>query len=267
MRRGNKPERVLQERVEELDSGKIMSGFGRSFILRHRDPREHFADVMESWTDAVAEERVDSEIPIDPAVADAIVANSALLKEIAASDPCLVVGPMDRRRQRWTPRGLGASTGEAPSRARFVAVDHSRPVRVKPSQFGLYTSTGTSTGPSMWRLLLGPGGPPARPLGRFTWALDVEQNARVAEIVTASDWVELVCEHPFLDGDQVLPDWANISRRFDAVHLTLPVIAALQALSVRAGDAMIPAAYWDVETTFWLNWRFSGVHLLESPNP
>lgn len=290
MNRGDNPERVVQARVKELDSrvtvhrasfilrrsddsrehfADVMSSWtdGRSFTLPRRDdPRGHFADVMSSWTDAVAEEWVDREIPIAPTVADGIVANSALLKEIVASDPCLVAGPMDRRKQRWTPTGPAALTGEAPSRARFMAVDQSRPVRVKPSQFGLYTSTGTSTGPSMWRLLLGPGGSPARPLGRYTWALDVEQDARVAEIVTASDWVQLVCAHPYLDGDRVLPNWADIAQRFDAVHFTLPVIAAIQALSVRAGDAIIPAAYWDVETTFWLNWRFSGVHLLESPN-
>jgi hypothetical protein len=270
VRRGDKPERVVQERVKELDSGVIMRGHGASFALRRSDdPREHFADVMSSWTDALTEEWVDREIPIAPAIADGIVADSALLKEIAASDPSLVAGPMDRRKQYWTPGGFAAMTGEAPSRARFIAVDESWPVRVKPSQFGLYTSTGASTGPSMWRLLLGLGGTVGswpRTLGCYTWALDVEQNVRVAEIVTASDWVQLVCAHPYLDGDRVLPNWVNIAKRFDAIHFTLPVIAALQALSVRAGDAIIPAAYWDVETTFWLNWRFSGVHLLESPN-
>jgi hypothetical protein len=185
---------------------------------------------------------------------------------------CPVMGDEAYIRRRWLPMTCAlapfALLGVSETAA-AAAADDSWPVRVKPSQFGLYTSTGTSTGPSMWRLLLGPrgsGGSWARPLGRYTWALDVEPNARVAEIVTASDWVQLVCAHPYRDGDRVLPNWADIAQRFDAVHFTLPVIAALQALSVRAGDAIIPAAYWDVETTFWLNWRFSGVHLLESPN-
>ncbi len=296
VRRGDDPERVVRERVRELDHGMTRSGLGSSlilqhsdprervkqldsevavsgldasFILRHSDPREHFAEVMSRWTDAFTEERIGRDIPISPEVADSIVADCALLKEIAACDPCLVAGPMDRRRQYWTPKGPEAMTGEAPSRARFIAADESSPVRVKPSQFGLYTSTGASTGPSMWRLLLGLGGTVGswpRTRGCYTWALDVEPNVRVAEIVTASDWVQFVCAYPYRDGDRVLPNWADIAKRFDAVHFTLPVIAAVQALPVRAGDAIIPAAYWDVETTFWLNWRFSGVHLLESPN-
>jgi hypothetical protein len=227
---------------------------------------------MARWTETVAEEYVDRDIPISAAIADAIVANSALLKKIAASDPCLVNGPMNRRRQQWTPTGPVAFIGEPPNRKRFIAADHSQPVtvtppqfRVKPSHFGLYTSTATSTGLSMWRLLLALETSQTRDLS-YTWALDIEPSARVAEIVTASDWVQLVCAHPYPDGDRVLPDWAKIAQRFDAVHFTLPVIAALQALPVHAGDAIIPAAYWDVETTFWLNWRFSGVHLLESPN-
>jgi hypothetical protein len=267
MSRDNTPECVVQERVKELDSWVTVREHGESLACgRNGDPREHFAYVMGSWTDALAEERVDREIPIAPVAADFIVANSALLKEIAASDPCLVAGPMDPGRQQWTPTGPAAWIGEAPSRARFRSADQSQLVTVKPSQFGLYTSTGASTGPSMWRLLLGPGGSWARPMGRYTWALDVEPKARVAEVVTARDWVQLVCAHPYRDGDRVLPNWADIARRFDAVHFTLPVIAALQAFSVRAGDAIIPAAYWDVETTFWLNWRFSGIRLLESPD-
>jgi hypothetical protein len=270
VRRGDKPEHVVQARVKQLDSGMMVNGLGASFILRHSDPREHFAEVMSSWTDALTEEWVDREIPIAPAIADDIVTHSALLKEIATSDPSLVAGPMDRRRQYWTPGGgTTALNGEAPSRAQFMAADESCPIRVKPSRFGLYTSTGSSTGPSMWRLLLGLGGTAGswpRTLGCYTWALDVEPNVRVAEIVTASDWVQFVCEHPYRDGDRVLPNWVDIAQKFDAVHFALPVIAAVQSLPVRAGDAIIPAAYWDVETTFWLNWRFSDVHLLESPD-
>jgi hypothetical protein len=255
------PEIALQERVEELDGGWAGPWERRRRI---QDPREHFLDVMSSWTDASAEERVDPKAAIAAGAADSIVASSVLLKEIAVADRGLVRGPMDRDRQQWTPTGPAALTGEAPSRSRFVEPDAARTARVKPSRFGMFSSTAAATGPSMWRVLLGSGGSQKLPLDRYTWALDIDHDARIAEIVTASDWVTLVRAHPCIEGDRLVPNWADVARQFDGVHFTLSVIAAIQAFPIRAGELIIPATYWDVETTLWLSWRFSGVQLLES---
>lgn len=60
------------------------------------------------------------------------------------------------------------------------------------------------------------------------------------------------------------PDWTNIAREYDAVHITLPAIAAAQGFHLETPKGVIPPAFWDVETTFWLRWCFAGARLVES---
>jgi hypothetical protein len=55
-----------------------------------------------------------------------------------------------------------------------------------------------------------------------------------------------------------------ISQTFDAVHFTLPAIAAAQGFALMTGHGVIPPAYWDVETTFWIKWRLAGARMVES---
>ncbi len=257
--------RALERRVAELDSDVLLGKNALHDIRWTGTPRERFVFVMSGWTDALTEQRVGSKIAIDADTADLIVARSALLTELAAIDPHVAIGPLDRGSQYWTPTGPAAFTGEPPSHHRFVAPGPQHPATVQPASFGFYTSTGGSDRPSMWRDLLGPGGSYAKPQGRYTWAVNVDQNARIAEIASAADWVEFVSAYPDDNGNVVLPNWTNAAKVLDGVHFTLPVIAAVQAFAVRLGDKVIPPAYWDVETTFWLNWRFSEIRLHETP--
>lgn len=104
----------------------------------------------------------------------------------------------------------------------------------------------------------------SHPLPRYTWELTVEKEARVAEIRTATAWVDFVCAHARIRDDLILPDWVQIAQSIDAIHLTRPVIAAVQEFAFRTRRGVIPAAFWDVDTTFWLRWCFSDARLVET---
>jgi len=86
----------------------------------------------------------------------------------------------------------------------------------------------------------------------------------VAEIASATVWAEFVCAHPRAQHGLVYPNWCKIAREFDAVHITLPAIVAAQGFFVRTSLGPIPPAFWDVESTFWLKWRFTAARLIET---
>lgn len=102
------------------------------------------------------------------------------------------------------------------------------------------------------------------PLPWYTWELEIDKDVRVAEIGSATAWVEFVCAHARISDGLVYPDWVDIAQSFDAVHLTLRMIAAAQGLSFATRHGDIPAAFWDVETTLWLRWCFSRASLVET---
>jgi hypothetical protein len=103
-----------------------------------------------------------------------------------------------------------------------------------------------------------------RPLPRYTWMLEIDMDIKVAEIVSATEWVEFVSTHPETSDGFVYPDWVRIALDFDAVHMTLPVVVAAQGFHFSTPQGVIPPAFWDVEQTFWLRWCFSGAHLIEN---
>ena len=118
----------------------------------------------------------------------------------------------------------------------------------------------------MWREYLEPfRGSTLYPLPWNTWEMTVDaDNIRVAEIVSASKWVEFVETYATISDGLVYPDWVEIAREFDAVHVTLPTITAAQGFYFDAVQGLVAPAFWDVETTFWLRWCFSGARLIET---
>ena len=135
---------------------------------------------------------------------------------------------------------------------------------VKPPRFGLYTSTVSAAGVSMWSVLLGLDDAMMYPLPQYTWELEMDRDVTVAEIRSATDWVDFVCAHACISGGLVYPDWVSIAEQWDAIHVTLPMIVAAQGFHLSTPRGVIPPAFWDVETTIWLRWCFSGARLVES---
>jgi hypothetical protein len=263
---------LLTRRIAALEStsGKdslMNAGLGR------RDPLiAEFAWVMSGHTETFMRFEAGSGAMINPAVADDIVGTSRLLQEIAEREPSLVTGTLRADRQHWTAirhdgeRADASRSAPRPSRFILPSVAPTRRPTVKPVDMGLYTSTATSGGTSMWREYLEPFRESTLyPLPWYVWQLEVMgAGVTVAEIVSARMWVEFVEEYSRARDGLVYPDWGRIADDFDAVHLTLPLITAAQGFYLRSKGGVIPPAFWDVETTFWLRWCFPAAHLVET---
>jgi len=133
----------------------------------------------------------------------------------------------------------------------------------KPHNVGLYTSTASFAGRSMWSLYLEFN----RESTLFThpwhtWRLEVSQAPTVVEIVSGSDWATFVGAYPYRVGSVLYPDWAVVARHYDGVHMTLLAIAATQGLFFGSEQGFIAPPYWDVESTLWLTWQFASAKLL-----
>jgi hypothetical protein len=267
---------LLARRVADLDAfgnpeGQVGSEAVRPLLT-------HFVNVLEHCTDTFMDyECLDNGI-IDPEIADSLVGGCRLLQAIEAYEPSLVRAPLLRDRQDWTCMGGGCwpSTSEgspdSPSAAKFVAPSTSLAARAatKPIGTGLYTSTGTSAGSSTWRQLLSGylgsavAGGQLFPLPWVTWRLEPSPGAiNVAEIVSARTWVRFVESYSHVADGLAWPDWSRAVEDFDAIHITLPAIVAAQGFRFRLGSTILEPAFWDVEQTFWLAWRFSGAQLSE----
>jgi hypothetical protein len=62
-----------------------------------------------------------------------------------------------------------------------------------------------------------------------------------------------------------MSDWGRVAQDFEAVHITLPVIVAAHGFNLPTPEGgVIPRAFWDVETAFWLKWCFSDARLVEA---
>ncbi|WP_246142429.1 hypothetical protein [Lacisediminihabitans profunda] len=96
----------------------------------------------------------------------------------------------------------------------------------------------------------------------------VPRGARVFEIDSPHAWADLCRRFP-LDvtasrrhdwyratsrvGRWVIPDWLEVARKFDAVHLTVAGYLSTAGLAVPvADDLMTVLAGWDPDQTFWL---------------
>jgi hypothetical protein len=273
-RANERAERGLWRRIEQLDteplSGWMRAPDGTSDAERVSAGRlRHFVSEMRRWPDAFVELAPESEMIqlgdphaiLTPPAADAIASHSRLLADIDRTNPSLTTGPMQTGRQHWTSFGRSPHTGEAPNEQYFIVPEADQPAAVKPFRCGLYTSTASAGGLSMWRAQLQSGGPSGYPF--HTWELDVSEPVAIAEITSAIRWADLVCAHPRIVKGFLYPDWVSIALSFDAVHITLSTIVAAEGLALTTELGTIPPAFWDVETTFWVRWCFSGARLVE----
>jgi len=207
--------------------------------------------------------------------ADMLLRRCRALARLAADFPQLTDGPLDRSAQYWiaTGRPPWQSGGDyppgdyTPQESRFIPVARATrpPTGAKPFGVGLFTSTSVRGSYGMWRCYLR-GYENSSTLHRkpwYTWQLQPRDEARVYEIRDAAQWVKLITAHPRVEAGFVHPDWTTIADRWDAVHVTLRAIAAAQGFSFATALGPTTAPYWDVESTFWLNWCFTTVTLVK----
>jgi hypothetical protein len=259
---------VLAKRIDELDAPlPVDTGPGKERTVCAL--LGHCADVLSRHTDVFMDHEAGAEVTIDPMSADAMMSRSRLLSDISRYEPSLTQAPLDSHRQHWLELGGSKSSfeREAPREERFVRPGASRGkgVSVQPHGVGLYTSTATQTGCSMWRMYLEPfRGSLLYPLPWRSWQMQLgTDHIDVAEIVSATRWAEFVDAYAIRGRGITYPDWVRIARDFDAVHFTLPAIAAAQGFHFRTRAGLVRPAFWDVETTLWLKWQFCNASLVE----
>lgn len=246
----------LADRIVRLDRGPDNPAPGRySDIV-------HFVQIMGRVTDTGNPHRATS---LSPSQADEMVAGCALLERVERIAPQIVNGPMATESQFWTGTG---KPGHVPpgqrrlSRDYFVPVSANVAAGAKPFGFGLFTSTGLPGPASMWRAYLELH-QVLFPLPWWTWSVTVAPDVDVYEIDSAARWVELVSSRSNRHDGMCHPDWAAIATRYDAVHVTARAIVAAQGLCFRTPSGLLAPPYWDVESTFWLRWRFTSAELVE----
>ena len=222
---------------------------------------------MTSWTDSRVKAELHGSAPIlDVEMADSITSRCRLLQALSLEEPFLTRGPLSQNRQHWIRAQRSRPQSAVPSEASFVGAQEAAVAlaRTQPRKVGIYTSTAAKNGHGMWRAFLECGTEGS--LHRRPWAvwhLQPEPNVVVLDIDSAQAWRDLVERYPRVVGDYMYPHWPRVASEFDAVHVTLPAIVATQAFALPASPHPVAPAYWDVETTLWLRWRFTSATQIE----
>jgi hypothetical protein len=264
----NEPEELVR-RVATLDDarGDRTAHDGPGADLRH------FLDVLGRVNSSGTEPHLHHFPGVFAASADAIVAQSRLLARLTETVPELVTGPLRFDSQYWVGTNDGGGSPEAAltlSQARFVGVEDAAVIKAstKPFDLGLFTATGVVGGQGMWRMVLDPD-PWSELYGRpwHVWKVEPRHDAAVLEITSASQWVDFVLSHPLRARGLLFPDWKSVARHYDAVHVTLRAIAAIQGIFFATEQGLVADSFWDVESTLWFCWCFDSVKLVEVVEP
>lgn len=190
---------------------------------------------------------------------DSIVADSQLIQRLTVENPLPLQIWTSAAQTRLAPRRVSAS----PSETAFKRAVMAQMPTAKPVGYGMYTSTLVlAPNVSAWWLYLEAYGGSLFPKPWRAYALSIIPGARIYEVVNAQSWVDLVRRHPIIADGLVYPDWQKISLRYDGVHVSWPAIIAIQGVRLVANECLIAESYWDVETTFWLNWSFDNARLI-----
>ncbi|MHB8471028.1 MAG: hypothetical protein ACYDCH_14930 [Gaiellaceae bacterium] len=197
---------------------------------------------------------------------DEVVARSALLERLRQKAPQVVDRPISSSRQVWiaTRRPAHLPPRREPlEREAFVEPSTFTLLRAstKPFGVGLYSSTAVVGTLGMWWCYLRlQRGSTLFPKPWRAWSFVAQPGVKIIEVTSASSWVDFVKSAPLVHDGYVYPDWLKISRRWDAVHVTARAVAAIQGIGFTRGDETVLApAYWDVESTLWLRWRFDEI--------
>lgn len=206
---------------------------------------------------------------ISAAEADVLMRSCQILRRLADSAPEITQPPVRLGSQYWIATGRPdflPDPDRTPSRSNFIDVAWADPTvrAAKPFKVGLFTSTGILGTHGMWRVYLDMNqGSSLFPEPWYTWWMKVRDGVAVREIASAADWVELVESYPATDGELLYPDWKRIAKDYDGVHVTLPAVATIEGIPFATRNGVTAPAFWGVESTFWLRWRFTEQSLRE----
>jgi hypothetical protein len=255
----------LRDRVAALDSDPASENARTLPSLPARRAIIRDAEKFVGVLDEVTSTGDHTGTPIVPAAsADAAVAACRLIRRLGSAVPELVSEGIADHMQYWI------STGKPPwlpPREHVPSPEHFIPAaragqthNANPFDAGLYTSTGFQGTQGMWRLYLDLGHYSSNfPYPWHVWKVVSGTTVRVCDVTTAAQWEELVLRHPAVSDGLIYPDWQAIAQEWDAVHITIRAIAAIQGMRLQTSQGLLAPSYWDVETTFWLRWNFTSV--------
>ena len=244
----------LKRRMSELDEPAGSSG--PADVDPVRDDIRRYVEVLETATGTGDHART---AIVAPGEADRVTAACRLLRRLDDAVPQIVSGPV---KPPW-----GAPREPRLSEAHLAAVSDAGPPSHAGQPFtgGLHTSTGFPSSQGMWRAYLDLrdwNSLFARPW--FVWKVTGDASAKILEVSTASAWARFVQRYPLTCGELLYPDWAAAGEDYDAVHVTARAIATIQGFRLETAAGLLAPGHWDVETTFWLRWRFGSVRLEET---
>jgi hypothetical protein len=261
---------LLARRIHELDCDNLLINVTSGLVGPQAQLYRlllHFVNVMSCYTHSLMEDALGTHAWIDPEVADSMAGTCRFLSDITALDPGLTAGPLSINRQVWTQTGRRGAGGDNISNFRFILPVSKIAYGLKPSGMGLYTSTQTPAGHSMWRILIESVGSKSilfpRPWSTWTLEPSSKQRPRIVEIGNAKDWVNFICTYALERNNTIEIDWSRVAKNCDGVHITLPAIVAAQGFRFRTDAGLVRPAFWDVESTFWIKWVFSSPRLVE----
>ncbi len=252
----------MQQRLHDLDADPY----------RHRERGglladiRHYIDVIGSVTDNGR-----PGLEISARGADEMLAASKLIRYLKKNIPEITNGPLRLDAQYWIGTEKSPDTrkqGFPLHETYFIdAMTAERETTVKPWHFALFTSTAFLGTYGMWRMYLECGGESTLfPKPWAVWSVKPKATVKIREIESAEDWEKLILAYPRRGKGGLFPDWQRIAHGiegYDAVHMTLQAIAALQGFPLKTTEGLIAPSYWDIETTIWFHWCFETVSLVE----
>ncbi len=213
----------------------------------------HSNFLRDAVTDAATRRARGTPRYVTPGAADAVVASSRTLAALQRWTPEIVTGPVNLAAQQWVSHGRTDGPPSHPDTVAVAADDHV--VGDKPAWCGIYTSTGVFDNTSMWQAYLRHGTDGsllARPWR--AWSVTPAPDVRVREVTTAAEWAGFVCRYGVAVDGVLAPDWRRVSRRYDAVHMTVRAVLATHEVPLATDRGLIVPTHWDVESTLWLDW-------------
>ena len=259
----------LNLRIAALDTANISDYDTTAFHSLHQKTVAGDAEKFISVLRHITSKGRHDETPVtSSSEADAVIGTCRLISRLGTLQPVLVSGGITGLPQYWIstikPPRLPPRE-QAPSQDHFISPAMVPPASsANPFGMGFYTSTGFGASQGMWRIYLDFDQDSSlfrKPW--HVWRLGMGA-ANIYEVTNATDWEELALRYPMFSGGLIYPDWKSIAEDWDAVHITLRAIAAIQGIRLRASRGLIAPSYWDVESTFWLHWVFSSLAHVET---
>ena len=71
------------------------------------------------------------------------------------------------------------------------------------------------------------------------WKIDSNTTAKVCDLTTATQWEKVTLSHPVVNDGLIYPDWRAIAQDWDAVHITIRTIAAIQGMRLRTSEGLL----------------------------